>query len=377
MYKKITGIFILLLSTILSGCAALTHFNQERSLDANKVFFIDAKQRAIFSVKKKEGNVSWEGICAEPAPDVISSLASTLGIAVTVGTKAKLDLTESIAEGVGSIGIRTAAIEALRDIMYRNCEAYAIGGISKTGIETLQRRFQSTMVAILAIEQLTGAVRAPAVVLAGSSSTGSADAIADLTNKTEIARKSSEDAKLAEVKSKEKYDAAVITVNDAQKKIDNGAAEAKRIESLKTPSEEEKKKLADYTELKKTQEKNIESKTTLEKEYGGAQQNTKSREQAFNALESSRVASLTGGGKASTTGQIESMAAKPALSDEAAKAVATAVVDIVKNTTSELAFSKELCTTLLGNDPNIVPQAGSALAECITLLKTGQMMMNN
>lgn len=45
--------------------------------------------------------------------------------------------------------------------MYRNCEAYALGGASSIGLGTLQRRFQSTMVAILAIEQLTGAVRVP------------------------------------------------------------------------------------------------------------------------------------------------------------------------------------------------------------------------
>lgn len=375
MYKNaIRGILIFALVTVISGCASLTHYNKERTAGGNKAFFVDAKQRGVYSVKKTQGNVSWEGICAEPAPDAISTLAATLGVDLTLTDKGKLGVSQSIAESVGTIGIRTAAIEALRDIMYRNCEAYALGGISNIGIETLQRRFQSTMVAILAIEQLTGAVRSPSVILAGASSAGSPDAIVDLTNKTEVARKSLDDAKTAEATSKGKYDGAVATRKGTEKKIADGKAEADRIRALKTPSDEEKKKLTEYHDLSNTLTKNKEAEDASKKEYDVAQETTKGREQAYSALDASRVAALTGGGKASTSGQIETLGTNPKLSDEATKAVATAVVEIVKATTSELKFSNELCTTLLGQFANTTPLPGSALESCTKRLSDGQML---
>lgn len=372
--RAFQGLCIVVFATMTSGCASMTHYNNVETAGDKKVFFIDAKQRGVYSVKKTEGSVSWEGICAEPSPDAISSLAATLGVDLTLTDKGKLGVSQSIAEGVGSIGIRTAAIEALRDIMYRNCEAYALGGMSSVGLETLQRRFQSTMVAILAIEQLTGAVRAPSVVISGSSSAGSPDAIVDLTNKTEVARKAIDDAKSAETKSKEKYDGAATTRKDTEKKIDEGKAEAERIRALQTPTTEEKKKLTEYDELTKTLTKNKEAEEASKKEYEGAQATTKGREQAFAALDASRTAALTGGGKSSLAGQIEALGTKPALSDEAAKAVATAVVNIVKTTTSELPFSNELCTTLLGQYPNVTPLQGSALEACKNRLSGGQML---
>ena len=348
----------------------MTTYNRERTAGDNKVFFVDAKQRGVYSVKKTKGTgntISWEGVCAEPAPNAISSLAATLGVDFTLTDKGKLGFSQSISEAAGSIGIRTAAIEALRDIMYRNCEAYALGGISDIGLETLQRRFQSTMVAILAIEQLTGAVRAPAVILTSASSTGSADAIVDLTNKTEVARKSIDDAKSAEVKPKEKYTTAVATKKDTEKKIVDGKAEADRIKALPTQSDDEKKTLTEYEELAKTLTKNTETEAARKKEYDVAQETTKGREQAYSALDASRVAALVGGGKASTSGQFETIRAVPQLSDSAVKDVAKAVVTIV-DTTNNMSLGNELCITLLGQSPNITPAAGSALEACKTRL---------
>ncbi len=374
MLNKIgSNLLVLTLLMLLGGCASMTHFNEQRTAGKNKVFFIDAKQRGVYSVKKTQDTVSWEGICAEPAPDAISALAATLGVDLTLTDKGKLGLSNSIAESVGSIGIRTAAISALRDIMYRNCEAYALGGISNIGIETLQRRFQSTMVAILAIEQLTGAVRSPAVILASTSSAGSPDAILDLTNKSESARKSFEDAKSAEAKSKEKYGDAVTTKKDTEKKIQDGKTEADRIRALPTPSDAERKTLADYDELSNTLEKNNEAESTLKNDYVIAQETTKGREQAYNALETSRTAALTGGGKTGSSGVFEAQTSKATLSDTAAIAVARAVKDIVYNTTSGLHFSDELCTTLLGQYANVTPTTGSALSTCISKLHSGAM----
>ena len=387
MYKKsLKTISVIAIVTILNGCASFTHYNKERELSEDSAVFIDAKQRGIYKAKRTETTgkdagkviVTWEGVCAEPSPDAISSLAATLGVDLSLTDKGNLGVSQSLAEGVSSIGIRTAAIEALRDIMYRNCEAYALGGVSSIGLETLQRRFQSTMVAILAIEQLTGAARAPATIIVSESSAGSPDAIVDLTNKTEAARISLNSAKESESKSKSSFEKSTKEKEDTEKKIADGKAEADKIRALPTPSEEEKKKLTEYDALTTTQLVNKADEESAKKEYETAQSTTKEREQALKALDASRVAALTGGGSASTSAKIETLSAKPALSDAATKEIATAVVGIVKAATSGLNYTSEVCVTLIGQNANVAPVDGSPLAVCRDLLSAGKIkLMNN
>ena len=378
MLNRLVGIPLLLsFALIATGCTSLTHYNKQRVAKDNNAFFVDAKQRGVYSVKKTEtaGGTTWEGVCAEPAPDAISSLAATLGVDLKLTDKGQVGVSQSISEATSSIGVRTAAIEALRDIMYRNCEAYALGGVSNIGIETLQRRFQSTMVAILAIEQLTGAVRAPSIILTGSSSAGDADAIVDLTNKVEVARKSLEDANAAETISKGKYETATAARVATDTKLAADKDEAERIEGLATPTEAEQKTLADYKALTTTLVSQKEAEASTKKEFEEAQSTTKARSQAYNALESARVAALTSGGNTNTAGEFQQQASRPALSDAAAKHVSDAVVKIVKNATSELRFSDELCTTLLGQFANDTPAPDSALETCIDRLASGQMLV--
>ncbi|MEE2733676.1 MAG: hypothetical protein VYA55_22830 [Pseudomonadota bacterium] len=335
----------------------------------SKAVFVDAKQRGIykFQVKDPQGNVTWEGVCAEPSPDAVSALAATLGVDLSINDKGQFGLSQAISEGVSSIGLRTAAIEALRDIMYRNCEAYALGGVSSMGLETLQRRFQSTMVAILAIEQLTGAVRPPATIIVSNSKAGDADAIVDLTNKTETARKSLVDAKEIEEKAKSEFDSATTKQSDSGKKVGDGKAEYDRIKALATQTDEEKKKVAEYQALLKEDDANKKATEEKKKEYDTAQATTKERDQALKALDASRVAALTGGGSSGNAGEIEKIAPRTALSDAAVKDIALAVTKIVETTVS-LNYTSEVCTTLVGQHPEIKPEYGSPTWACTVLL---------
>lgn len=355
-----------------TGCAEFTHFNKQTTVENNQAVFVDAKQRAIFKVYKSEvrpGQVlEYSGYCAEPSPDTFSALAATLGVDLTITDKGKLGLSNSISESVGALGIRTAAIAALRDIMYRNCEAYAVGGISKIGLETLQRRFQSTMVAILAIEQLTGAVRQPAIILGGSSSAGSPDVILELTTKAEAARKSWDDAKVAESTVRKKYDTAIATRTTLEKEISDGKIEADRISALTAPSTEETKKLADYKSLSIKFDASKKEEATIKTEYEQLSAATLNKEQAYVSIESSRAAALSGGGRTISDGKIEALPQKAALSDAAVTSMSQTVENIVKSVTSELKYSGEMCTTLLGEYPNETPQPGSTLELCLAIL---------
>tara|TARA_R110002073_G_scaffold42445_2_gene118853 strand:- start:1194 stop:2792 length:1599 start_codon:yes stop_codon:yes gene_type:complete len=358
----------------LSGCASLTHYNNKETLKKDQAVFIDAKQRAIYSVKRDIGSKKFEGYCAEPSPDTMSVLAASLGVDLSITDKGKLGLSNTIAEGVSNIGIRTAAIQALRDFMYRNCEAYAVGGISEYGLETLQRRFQTTMVGILAIEQLTGAFRVPPVTITSNSSAGSPDAILELTNKSAVAQAALETVKTAETSAKKKAEDAAAETGKAADALQKHNDDIKAIDAkpVASQSQAEKNKLAAKdTESKKLSdalEQKKQAETPLKQAFETAQTNTKKSQEAFDAIEASRVAALTGGGNAETNVHYASVPQGSNLDAASVESIATAVMDIVEKTTGGESHYTEVCTTLLGQHADKEPVPGSPVDACYSLL---------
>ncbi|MEM1035977.1 MAG: hypothetical protein AAGI14_04370 [Pseudomonadota bacterium] len=138
--------------------------------------FVDAEQRAVLSavrpsvttttfdyrsgaartsfVEERTGN---RVICAEPAPDALSAIAAQSGVSVSQLNDA-VSAEGALSEVAANIGVRTQTIQTLRDGFYRVCEAY-MNGLSDEQYSIMLRRFQTNMIALLAIEQLTGAVR--------------------------------------------------------------------------------------------------------------------------------------------------------------------------------------------------------------------------
>ncbi|MEO1642345.1 MAG: hypothetical protein AAFR74_03345 [Pseudomonadota bacterium] len=138
--------------------------------------FVDAEQRAVLSavrpsvttttfdyrsgaartsyVEERTGN---RVVCAEPAPDALSAIAAQSGVSVSQLNDA-VSAEGALSEVAANIGVRTQTIQTLRDGFYRVCEAY-MNGLSDEQYAIMLRRFQTNMIALLAIEQLTGAVR--------------------------------------------------------------------------------------------------------------------------------------------------------------------------------------------------------------------------
>ncbi len=101
-------------------------------------------------------------VCAEPSPDALQATAAALagsGSASRDDIQAALQLSGSTAESAASFGLRTQSIQLLRDSYYRLCEAFLSDGIDSIAFDVMQRRFQNHIIAILAVEQLTGVVR--------------------------------------------------------------------------------------------------------------------------------------------------------------------------------------------------------------------------
>lgn len=149
----------------ICGCASLTTFTGTLPV-AEKSVALDMKTRVVF---EKSGVV-----CAEPSPDALSAIGASGGLSAK-GGNASFGLSESAA----FTGLRTQSIQLLRDAMYRLCEGLASGKLSDNDFRSLQRRYQTTMLALLAIEQLTQPVVAGQVLLtsqaAASAGAGAGD----------------------------------------------------------------------------------------------------------------------------------------------------------------------------------------------------------
>lgn len=148
---------------LFSGCARLNSIARDFDVNKGKGKLIDAKQRAIIVIQQKDTNKTV--VCTEPSPDALSAYAAQLALEGNISEKAALKLAASSQEGTSYIGLRTQSIQLLRDAMYRNCEAYANGALDEAQYGIASRRYQRSMVALLAIEQLTGAIRVPPITI--------------------------------------------------------------------------------------------------------------------------------------------------------------------------------------------------------------------
>lgn len=339
MHRKLAAMATLAAGLTLSACAEFTHLTRGRDLATNtsrpRATFIDAKQRAVISTrpegewKEKDGKLRFEAgkarVCAEPSPDALSALAASQGFSLTEGTSLGVNAAASLSESAASIGLRTQSIQLMRDAMYRICEGYMSGALTDGSFETLHRRLQSSIVAILAIEQLTGAVKAQQVILTGSASTGSADAVLKLTEQTAQARSA--------VTAAEK-DVATATEAKAQAKT------AEETATAAAKADEANEALAKTAKEAQDKLKAATDKLT------GAEAALEEAEAAFAAVDEARRAALSGTTSASSDGKFVPVSNNPPLSAEATTKVAEAIKTIVQ-TTMDQRYSDELCTTLM------------------------------
>lgn len=142
----------------LTGCA---HFNTAFRTynNQNNSVMVDVKQRAIIAGAGGHDTNYRPIICAEPSPDALSAYAAELAGSITTPQQIKGDFAAAFQEGSAYVGLRTQSIQLLRDSMYRLCESHMNGAIDDKEYGLLARRYQKNMVALLAIEQLTGTVK--------------------------------------------------------------------------------------------------------------------------------------------------------------------------------------------------------------------------
>lgn len=166
MLSMRTIVVTALAGVTLAGCANINSVYRRPDLNDGRSMVIDAEQTAITNVRRGSGNI----ICARPAPDAIAADGGGFTFNGAFTTDQSIDMDGASGQGVAGIGLRTQSIQLLRDAMYRNCEALQNGGIDGFEFGIMQRRFQSNLIAILAVEQLTGAVEGPTAAVSAQSS---------------------------------------------------------------------------------------------------------------------------------------------------------------------------------------------------------------
>lgn len=355
---------LLLVTLICSGCADLVTFNRERyTSEGSQEIFADAKQRVFFSspvvttktTKNKDGDITVvqervRQFCAEPSPDALSSLASNLGVNLSVQGQGDLGVSQSIAESAANIGIRTRAIQTLRDIMYRNCEGYVNGGITSFGVETLQRRFQSSLVALLAIEQLTSSMPAPSVVLTGTVNGVDAASLAKIVDQVNDSKTALDIAKDDQDKAEKKVTTATSTLSAL---TNQKAEDALKIATLKKKkpadlTEDETKAIAAYDDLTGKQiPAATEAIKTATAEQKLKTKNTQDRQTDYEATIKIRTVAATSGASVATGGQFAPGESSKTIDKETVGTISAAVTHIVDATLS-LGFGREVCATLFG-----------------------------
>lgn len=209
-----------LLVVSLVGCANLHTVGRSTSLPRDGVaVHLDASQRVVLT---RSGPAPESGApqgaldqkhdrtvmlaCAEPSPDAMQAYASSLGVGFAMPTKESVSIAQALSASAGSIGLRTQSITLMRDALYRICELYFNGAISKRATVQLLERSQDLSLGILAIEQLTGAVTAQQVAINTSSAATAAAAINDT-------QKELDKAKADEAGKKTAVDSAQTTLN--------------------------------------------------------------------------------------------------------------------------------------------------------------------
>jgi len=382
---------------LFSGCADLTTFHRvDYGGDGVQIISMDAKQRVLISsslveetpVQKEFINEkthapekrivmqtkTYRRFCAEPSPDALSALAASLGVDLSVAGKGDLGVNQAMSEGVASIGIRTSAIQTLRDITYRDCEAYINGGVTRFGLETLQRRFQSTLVAILAIEQLTGAVRAPNIALTAQTSGNDSESLSKISDQATKAKSTLDAAKAVQSAADEK----VTTANAAQKALEAKiAADKSSIETIEKKSEDsrtatEKADLANYKKSVADLDSAKKTSTSAIDDAKKAASVTVDKQADFDAQAKIRNAALVAAGSTSINALFSQLPVTQTLDTEAVKALAETTERIVSSTLG-LGFGREACTTVFGyiverDDLLKTAQTNSLALKCIEYL---------
>ena len=355
-YVKSTLVAVLGLLTF-SACANLGSISRRTTLPpfssyvgsyegTGQAIHLDVKQRLV--VANNAGH-----ICAEPSPDALAVYAAGLSGSVSVPSQGAGSVAGALQESAASIGLRTQSITLMRDALYRLCEAYYNGQLSKAQVMLLLSRSQDLTATIVAVEQLTGAVVAQQAALSSAAGASSAAALVSNTKALEqiqaLQKKKADE--LAEAKKKQAE--ASAAVDRDQKAVDDKLKEIEALPPGDTAERAQQKK--DLEKEKDTLNvKWIASKQTVAQENSNVallqtqfDDITRVKDAIASQLDSAITSASATASGTSVPGASSSRGGL-SLSDASVDSITRSVKEIVTTVLGKK-YIVETCTTLLTN----------------------------
>jgi hypothetical protein len=168
----------------LYGCANLntvfhkdtTEFTDGTVKGSVKMVVIDAKERPLTITTKEtyDNNGKVNGVrtyvCPDKSPDALSSLATSGGLSMTLPNGSDGSLDYATAEQATSLAFRTQVTETQQVYLYFLCQLNANGGLTDSQLASAMQHYQNSLLAMLAIEQMTGSVGNKSVASSGQGS---------------------------------------------------------------------------------------------------------------------------------------------------------------------------------------------------------------
>ena len=224
-----------------AGCANLNSISRTRFTSGEAaVHYADAQQWGVLSQRWAEyphegGAGYWVyRSCAQPSPDVFSVLGFSLAGAISRdkqddGKSLNAEVATALSQSGATIS-RTQTVNLLRESMYRTCERFMNGAMSEEQFLVQAARDQRAMIAILAIEQLTGVVLPSSTVIVANGTAIQTDRPLEVLEKLEEAEADEAEKAAALTGAKTKAAAAetkykTLNKDDACKKLLEAKAE--------------------------------------------------------------------------------------------------------------------------------------------------------
>lgn len=289
----------LAMAAMLSGCANITTLSRHTNLPGGgEAIHLDAQQRVVIAkapiyqvdanlnpVKDATGQsivIEQGSVCAEPSPDALQAVSASLGLGAAAPSQGTASLSQALQQSTASIGLRTQSITMMRDAMYRVCEAYQNGAITKADVLQLTQRSQDVMLGVLAIEQLTGAVVARQVILKGGAN---ATATANVNN-TKAQLEAAQKAK----------NAADASVTIATSKLSSDTDILKPLQEQKDAGTLKTEQQPAYDKAAQSVKDDTQALTDAQSRAGDAARALAAIDQNFNAAVAGASATATGDG---------------------------------------------------------------------------------
>ncbi|MCW2240552.1 hypothetical protein [Azospirillum canadense] len=180
------GKAVLLLFAVLmfGACQTSDTYSELRSIGATQTLLTTADLRLVTERMRPQGQRGGldlppqHVVCVEPSPDVAKALSTAFSLAAnasvtppTGGTALSGNVNPDLAtaEQLAQLTERVPSIQALRDGLFRACEAYANGSIGDSAYSLILSRYGDILVTLLLGESAAGSYGRQLALLAGQS----------------------------------------------------------------------------------------------------------------------------------------------------------------------------------------------------------------